>query len=100
MIASSMMLHNVMLRRRPDLLERLYQPFPVDRRGDPRGQGPAFYEAPVFSEYGGKISVLYSRLHIGSAQRFPEARRLTDADFEALDMLQSPGGRSRVCGWT
>jgi hypothetical protein len=92
MIASSMMLHNVMLRRRPDLLERLYQPFPVDRRGEiPEGKGP-FYEAPVFNEYGGKTSVLYSRLHIGSAQRFPEARRLTDADFEALDMLQSLAG--------
>jgi hypothetical protein len=31
--------------------------------------------------------VLYSRLHIGSAQRFPEARRLTAEDIEALDML-------------
>jgi Taurine catabolism dioxygenase TauD, TfdA family len=31
--------------------------------------------------------VLYSRLHIGSAQRFPDARRLTAEDIEALDML-------------
>jgi Taurine catabolism dioxygenase TauD, TfdA family len=86
-IVSSMTLHNVMAARRPDLLERLYQAFPVDRRGEvPEGKAP-FYEAPVFNEYAGTLSVLYSRLHIGSAQRFPEARRLTAEDIEALDML-------------
>ena len=53
----------------------------------PEGKGP-FYEAPVFNEYAGRVSVLYSRLHIGSAQRFPEARRLEPEDVEALDMLQ------------
>jgi TfdA family taurine catabolism dioxygenase TauD len=86
-IVSSMTVHNVMAQRRPDLLERLYQPFPVDRRGEvPDGKAP-FYEAPVFNEYAGYVSVLYSRLHIGSSQRFPEARRLTPEDIEALDML-------------
>ena len=86
-IASSMAIHNVMLARRPDLLDRLYQPFPVDRRGEvPEGK-PPFYNAPVFNEYAGILSVLYSRLHIGSSQRFPEARRLAAEDIEALDML-------------
>jgi hypothetical protein len=86
-LVSSMTLHNVMAARRPDLLERLYQPFPVDRRGEvPPGKAP-FYNAPVFNEHDGLLSVLYSRLHIGSAQRFPEARRLTEDDFAALDML-------------
>jgi TfdA family taurine catabolism dioxygenase TauD len=91
-IVSSMTVHNVMAQRRPDLLERLYQPFPVDRRGEvPEGKAP-FYEAPVFNAYCGHVSVLYSRLHIGSAQRFPEARRLTAEDIEALDMLAELAG--------
>jgi hypothetical protein len=91
-IVSSMTLHNVMAKRRPDLLERLYQTFPVDRRGEvPPGKQP-FYEAPVFNEHNGYLSVLYSRLHIGSAQRFPEARRLTPEDYEALDMLAGLAG--------
>ena len=91
-IVSSMTVHNVMAARRPDLLERLYQPFPIDRRGEvPEGKAP-FYEAPVFNEHAGAVSVLYSRLHIGSAQRFPEARRLTAEDFEALDMLGELAG--------
>jgi hypothetical protein len=87
-LVSSMTLHNVMLARRPDLLARLYRPFPTDRRGEvPTGKAP-FYEASVFNEHEGTVSVLYSRLHIGSSQRFPAARRLDPEDFEALDMLQ------------
>ena len=35
----------------------------------------SFPEKP--NEHAGYVSVLYSRLRIGSAQRFPEARRLT-----------------------
>jgi hypothetical protein len=91
-IASSMAVHNVMLERRPDLLTRLYHPLPVDRRGEvPEGKLP-FYDAPVFNELNGLVSVLYSRLHIGSSQRFPEARRLTPEDIEALDMLGALAG--------
>jgi hypothetical protein len=36
----------------------------------------------VFNERAGYLSVPYSRLHIGSAQRFPEARRLTTKDID------------------
>jgi hypothetical protein len=91
-IVSSMTLHNVMAERRPDLLERLYQPFPTDRRGEiPEGKAP-FYEAPVFNAHEGRVSVLYSRLHIGSSQRFPEAQRLATEDWEALDMFGELAG--------
>lgn len=91
-IVSSMSAHNVMAERRPDLLERLYRPLPVDRRGEvPAGKAP-FYEAPVFNPHDGLVSVLYSRLHIGSSQRFPEARRLEAEDYAALDMLAELAG--------
>jgi hypothetical protein len=91
-IVSSVAVHNAMAARRPDLLDRLYRPFPVDPRGEvPKGKAP-FYERPVFKAHDGYVSVLYSRLHIGSAQRFPEARRLTPEDIEALDMLNELAG--------
>jgi hypothetical protein len=91
-IVSSMAVHNVMAEQRPDLLERLYRPLPVDRRGEvPEGKA-LFCGAPIFNEYGGELSVLYSRLHVGSAQRFPAARRLTPEDYEALDMLAALAG--------
>ncbi|MBV9200443.1 MAG: TauD/TfdA family dioxygenase [Alphaproteobacteria bacterium] len=95
-VVSSMSVHNAIAQRRPDLLERLYQPFPVDGRGEvPDGKAP-FYEAPVFNAYCGHVSVLYSRLHISSAQRFPEARRLTAEDIEALDMLVELAGDTEL----
>jgi hypothetical protein len=95
-IVSSMTVHNVMAARRPDLLERLYQPFPVDRRGEVPERKAPFYEAPVFNEHAGYLSVLYSRLHIGSSQRFPEARRLTAEDVEALDMFAELAGDAEL----
>ncbi|HEU0218581.1 MAG TPA: TauD/TfdA family dioxygenase [Stellaceae bacterium] len=95
-IVSSMTVHNVMAERRPDLLERLYRPFPTDRRGEiPEGKAP-FYQAPVFNECEGRVSVLYSRLHIGSSQRFPEAPRLTPEDLEALDMFGELAGDTEL----
>ena len=41
----------------------------------------------MFDEHDGYASVLYSSLHIGMTQRFPEAWRLTAEDIEALDVL-------------
>jgi len=91
-IVSSMTLHNVIAERRPDLLARLYRPFPTDRRGEvPEGKAP-FYEAPVFNAHDGHVSVLYSRLHIGSSQRFPDAPRLAPEDYEALDLFGELAG--------
>jgi len=95
-LVSSTTVHNVMAERRPDLLERLYRPFPTDRRGEiPEGKAP-FYEAPVYNDYAGFVSVLYSRLHIGSSQRFPEAPRLTPEDMEALDMFAELAGDAEL----
>jgi len=94
-----MTLHNVMAQRRPDLLARLFQPFATDRRGEiPEGKAP-FYNSPVYNEYAGHVSVLYSRQYINSGQRFAEARRLTTEDVEALDMLDELAG-DPDCGST
>ena len=96
-LVSSMTMHNVMLERRPDLLERLYQPFAVDRRGEvPEGKGP-YYEAPIYNEHDGTVSVIYSRQYINSAQRFPEARRLTPEDHEALVMFNQLAADPELC---
>jgi hypothetical protein len=88
-IVSSMAIYERMLRERPDLLAELFHPFPTDRRGEiPPGKGP-FFEIPVFNWFAGHLSAIYARRYIASAQKFPEARRLTGAETEALDMLDS-----------
>ena len=88
-LVSSMTIHNEMLRRRPDLLALLYEPFATDRRGEiPPGQKP-WFEIPVFNRCDGQISAIYARQYINSAQRFPEVPRLTAQQIEALDMFDA-----------
>src|SRR3712207_9570159 len=82
-----MAIYNEMAKRRPDLVARLFRPFPTDRRGEvPAGKKP-FFEIPIYNDYQGYLSVLYSRPYIHSGQRFPEARRLEPEDIEALDLF-------------
>ena len=89
-LVSSVTLHNEMLRRRPDLWKQLFNPFPTDRRGEvPPGMLP-WFELPVFNWHAGELSTIYSGQYIRSAQaNFPEARRLTAAETEALDTLDT-----------
>lgn len=86
-IVSSMAIYNAMATRRPDLVRRLFQPFSTDRRGEvPAGKKP-YFDLPVFNDYAGYLSAIYSGTYIRSGQRFPDARRLTPEDFEALEMF-------------
>ena len=90
-LVSSTTLFNEMRRLRPDLAAALFQPVATDRRGEvPPGQLP-YFSIPVFNWWPqgahGRLSVIYQRQYIDSAQRFAEAPRLTPQLLEALDML-------------
>lgn len=89
-LVSSVTLHDEMHRRRPDLWKQLFNPFPTDRRGEvPPGMRP-WFDLPVFNWHAGELSTIYSGQYIRSAQaNFPEARRLTAAEHEALDTLDA-----------
>jgi hypothetical protein len=84
-LVSSNTIYNVMAERHPDLVWRLFQPFATDRRGEiPAGKKP-WFDMPVFNDFQGYLSAIYSGTYIRSAQRFPEARKPTEEDFAALD---------------
>ncbi len=87
-LASSMTLYNEMLARRQDLLPALFEPFPTDRRGEvPEGMKP-WFDIPIYHWHAGKLSCIYVRQYIESAQKlFPEARRLTRGQIAAMDLL-------------
>lgn len=88
-LVSSTTIFNEMRRRRPDLLELLFQPVATDRRGEvPAGQKP-WFEIPVFNWHEGHLSAIYQRQYIDSAQRFPEVPRLTPQQVEALDLFDA-----------
>ena len=89
-LVSSVTLHDEMRRRRPDLCAALFNPMPTDRRGEiPPGMLP-WFEVPVFSWHQGMLTTIYAGQYIRSAQaNFPECRRLTGTEVEALAMLDS-----------
>jgi hypothetical protein len=89
LLVSAMSIYNKMLDERPDLLPLLFDPIATDRRGEiPEGAKP-YMEIPVLNWYEGKLTVFYQRQYIDSAQRFPDAMRLTDKHVEALDLFDS-----------
>jgi hypothetical protein len=86
-ITSSMAIYNEMAKRRPELLARLFRPFATDRRGEvPVGEKP-YFDMPVYNEYQGYVSAIYSGTYIRSAQRFSDVPRFTAEDAEALEMF-------------
>lgn len=62
-VASSTTIHNEMLSREPELLERMYRGFIWDRQNE-HGENEtptSAYRVPVFSETGGVVSCRYNR---------------------------------------
>lgn len=89
MIASSSAIHNEILRQRPDLAQCLCEPFHVDRREEvPAGKQP-FYQLPVFNHHAGRMTACYIRRFVESAQRFDAVPRLSDAQVEAMDLIDT-----------
>lgn len=88
-LVSASAIFNEMRRRRPDLLRLLLQPIAHDRRGEvPEGKKPYFL-IPVFNWHAGQLTVFYQRQYIDSAQRFPDAPRLTPDHVAALDLFDA-----------
>jgi len=84
-LTSSMTVYNEMARRRADLVLRLFQPMPTDRRGEvPEGRKP-WFETPIYNDYAGYLSAIYAPHYVRSSQRFASAPRLSPQDIAALD---------------
>jgi hypothetical protein len=88
-LTSSMTIYNVMAERHPDLVWRLFQKMPTDRRGEvPEGKLP-WFETPVYNDHAGYLSAIYAPHYVRSSQRFPDAPRLAAEDIAALDCFDA-----------
>ena len=87
-IVSSVSVYNELLRRRPDLIARLYEPFLLDTR-DEQGEGRAPYlPVPPCRYASGALRTFYHSDYFRSAQRHPEVPRFTPAERELLDLYE------------
>ena len=78
---------NEVMKKSPSLAEELMRPVAYDRRGEiPTGQKP-YMTIPVVNWYKGKLTCIYQREYIISAQRYEGAPKLTKSQIEAFDLF-------------
>jgi hypothetical protein len=80
---------NAMRSQRPDLAACLFEPVATDKRGEVEAGTDPFFTIPVFSWCAGKLSGIYQRQYIDSAQRFENAPELSAQHVEALDLFDA-----------
>jgi hypothetical protein len=88
-IASAAAIYNEMLRRRPDLVEVLYEPLYWDRNDEQSAGEAPFFTLPVFSDVNGEPRTFYIGWYIRDAQRHPQVHRLTPTQIEAMELIEA-----------
>lgn len=87
-LSSSVTIYNEMQRRRPDLVEVLMQPFVYGRKGEvPPGKSET-YQMAAFFNHANHLTTILAPDFIYAAQHLDDVPRLSDAQREALDMVQ------------
>ncbi|MFT5259846.1 MAG: hypothetical protein ACI9J2_002028 [Saprospiraceae bacterium] len=87
LLVSSETIYNEIQKTQPDLVDYLFDAIATDKRGEIEEGSQPFFSIPVFSWLKGKLTAIYQRQYIESAQRFAEAPRLTPKHVEALDLF-------------
>jgi hypothetical protein len=91
-IVSSVSVYNALLARRPDLVDRLYEPFLLDTR-DEEGQGRApWVPVPPCRFAGGMLRTFWHGDYFRSVERHAEAPRLGPVERELLDVYEGIAG--------
>ena len=93
-IVSSVTVYNEIARRRPDLVELLFEPFYFDLYEQQAAGEKPYLAMPIASFFAGRLFTMYIRFYIDRAQRHPDVPRLTTEQVELLDLIdeiaQSP----------
>ena len=88
-VASSVRLHNEVLRRRPDLHGVLTRPFCWTKHGEKNPDEAPYFESPVFNFRNGRLSTAFGPQHIVKGHALPEAPDMTRAQREAIDLVSA-----------
>jgi hypothetical protein len=87
-IASSVSVFNELLRRRPDLAPRLFQPFMLDTRDEAEANGTRVLPIPPCRYAAGTLRTFWHSEYFRSAVRH-EGVRLTATEHELLDLYDA-----------
>jgi alpha-ketoglutarate-dependent taurine dioxygenase len=96
MVSSSVTAHAVMRAERPDLLELLHLPYYFSRQQEQAPDEPPFYPNPVYDQRDGLLFSKWNRNRLRSAQQIAGVPALSNAQHQALDLLDAILRRSSV----
>ncbi len=85
-LASSVSVYNEFLRRRPDLVDALYQPWALDTRGD---GGLRWIPVQPVAAAGGLLRTFWHREYFRTAHEYPEAPAWGSREFEAYELYNA-----------
>ncbi len=87
-IVSSVSVYNELLRRRPDLVERLYEPFLLDARNEQGDERPPYIPVPPCRFAGGRLRTFYHSDYFRSVVRHPDVPEFTEEELALLDLYE------------
>ena len=87
-IASSVAVYNELLARRPDLIDRLYEPFLLDARDEARGDGPRHIPVPPCRFADGRLRTFYHSDYFRSVTRHPDVPPFSEDEQTLLDLYE------------
>ena len=86
-IVSSVRLYNEVLRRRPDLLDVLTEPYCWTKHGEKDADERPFYESPVFNFLDGRLCIAFGPQHMIKGHALPESPGMTARQNEAIEFV-------------
>ena len=85
-LASGPTIYNEVLRRRPDLVELLFEPWYFDHAKQ-NDDGTPYYDSPICCYVDGVLSTYFGPGVIRSAQRYDDVPKHSRAQLELLDLI-------------
>ena len=86
-LISGTTIYNEVVRRRPDLVSLMHEPWHYDWYRQDHDAPVRYYTSPMVSYVDGVFSMYAGSSIIRSAQDYPEVPRMTPAQYELLDLL-------------
>ena len=98
LVVSSTSIYNALLRDHPDLIDLLYQPLWFDHRGERNAvTGQPYWVTSIAGWVNGKLSIMYLRNFIESAQRYEGAPPLGEGHRRLLDLIDGYAHSRELC---
>ena len=84
-LVNAINVHNDLLRINKHMAAALYNPVPIDSRGEIDGK--EYYELPIFTSFKNSLYVHYVRSYIDSSQNFIDAPKIPENVTDAMNEL-------------